>query len=661
MDLFNKDKSFNLILLIYFVLLPFVFFSTILDPFLLARQLLTSVFLFFILFFLALKNKPTDLFTVDKTVLLFLGFIIFCLCSFSKSQIPDLSHTTLSKYLIFLLFFILIRHLIMNDLIDINKIASYVIVFGLLSIVIASLAFTGKAIDGQSLFRQVNIMSGTFGNKNFLSSILFFCIPFYFIGISMSKKIKAVSVAAIVFTIALLLMLRTRTVLIALGLYLFLALLLQIRNKFSKRAFNWFLVLPVITLIIGVGYLFSIKNNFYSSVDIRIQYFYRLLSSDTFYTRVEYWQQAFDIIKDNFFNGIGVGNWISTYPKYGLYHFSEIDILNGRLLVSNPHNDFLMVFSEIGIFGFLCYLGIFLSILYQAFWLSKNEVKSSDRKNASYFLFFIICYLIVAFFDFPITRIEHQIILLTVFAIINAKYLKAKNNKEFKISSRLIYVFSLVLLLYSTTILLYRINGEKHLFKALDAEKELDNTTAIFEFNKAKSSFFSTDNYAIPLDWHIGKAQYNAGYFKESLNYFKDAYKINPYNIVVNNDLGSTYIKNENVAAAIKHYKEALTISPNYEDARINLAATYYNIKKYEAAFETIEKCDVNTKNESYKQIVTPIVEKKLNTTLISLNNSNLNSYLQSKIKTEDDLLELYFDYTKKNLTFDEYIKSLIN
>lgn len=661
MDLFNKNKSFNLILLLYFVLLPFVFFSSILDTFLLARQLLTIVILFSLITLLVVKNKPIALFTVDKTVLLFLGFIVFCLFSFSKSQILDLSHAALSKYLIYLLFFMVIRHLIMNDLIEVNRIKSYIILFGSISIIIALLAFTNKTINGQNLFRQINVISGTFGNKNFLSSILFFCLPFYFIGISMSKKIKAVSFAAIFFTIILLLLLRTRVILIALIIYLLLVVLLQIRNKVSKKIFNWSLLLVITALITGVFYLFSIKNNFHSSDDIKIQYSYRLLSSETLYSRIEFWQQAIYIIKDNFFSGIGVGNWIATYPKYGLYHFSDTAIVNGRLIVSNPHNDFLMVLSEIGIFGFLCYLGIFTSILYQAYWLSKNEVKSNDRRNACYFLFFIVCYLIIAFFDFPLTRIEHQILLLIVFAIINSKYLKANNTKGFKVSSRLFYLFSLVVLLYSMTIVVYRINGEKHLLKGLKAEKGTENTTAIFEFNKAKNAFFSTDNYAIPLDWHLGKAHYNEGNFEESLKYYSNAYKVNPYCLVVNNDLASTYIKNGSVADGIMHYKEALTISPNYEDARINLAATYYNTKDYKKAFETIDKCDSNSKNNSYKQFLTPIVEKKLNETLLNLNNPKLNNYLKSKIKTEDDLLMLYFDYKRNNTTFDKYIQSLIN
>jgi O-antigen ligase len=660
MGLFNKDNSLNLILLLYFALLPFVFFSTILDPFLLARQLLTTILLFVVFLFLILKKKASEYYRIDTTLLLFIGLIVFCISSFYNSQIVDLSHTALSKYLVFLLFFILIRSLLLNEKLKVTNLYFYIILFGVLSIVIALLAFTNKSIVGQHLLRQVSSISGTFGNKNFLSSILFFCLPFYFIGISLSKKIKAICISAIVFTVMLLLMLRTRTILIALSLYLFLALLLLIKDKLSKRKLGYIILIATSTILIGVFYLFSIKDNLDSSSDIRIQYFHRLLSSNTFYSRIEFWQQAIYVIKGNFFSGIGVGNWITAYPKYGLDHFSNSAIVNGRMIISNPHNDFLMVFSEIGVFGFLCYLGIFISILYQSYWLSVNESNSSDRRNASYFFLFIICYFIIAFFDFPLTRIEHQIVLLTVFALINAKYLKAKSTLEFKVPSRLVYVFSFFLLVYASTIVAFRIVGEKHLNKAIIAEKTFDNTTALFEFNKAKNTFFSTDNYAIPLDWHIGKAQYYSGNYKESLDSFIKAYKINPNSLVVNNDLASNYVKNNYVSKGIKHYKEALTISPNYEDARINLAATYYNTNEYEKAFQTIDKCDSNSKQDSYKQILTPIVEKKLNTTLLKMNNPKLNEQLKSKIKTVDDLLQYYFDYKQKNCTFDEYIQSSV-
>lgn len=661
MNLFNENKSFNLILLIYFASLPFVFISSVLESYLLARQLLTIVFLLLIIILLLKKSNTIDLFALDATTLLYFGFMVFCGLSFLKSQMIDLSHASFSKYLTFFIFFLFVKLIILNGYITSNRVVRSVILFGILALFIIILSLVKKAIIGQSLFLDVHLLSGTFGNKNFLSSILFMCLPFYFVGISISKKIKVISITAIFFTAVLLILFRTRTALVALSIYVFLILCNYIKNKFSKKFFIRFLLSLTLVVVMIIYYFIYIKNDLYSSSDIKTKYFSRLFSSSTFFSRLEYWKQATFIIKDNFFDGIGLGNWIATYPKYGLHYFSDIDIQNGKMLVNYPHNDFLMVLSEIGIFGFLCYLGIFISVLYQAYWLSRNEIKSIDRKNASYFLYFIICYLIIAFFDFPLTRIEHQIVLLIVFSLINSKYLQESNSLGYKVSSRFIFVFSFLILIYSSIILLYRINGETHLSEALEAEKKFDNKTVIFELNKARNPFFSADNFALPLDWHLGKAYYNEGDFKESLYYYKNAYKINPYSIVVKNDLASATVKNGKVKEAISHYKEALSISPHYEDARLNLAATYYNIQEYEKAFETIDLCDHNSKNDFYKQLLTPIVEKKLNLILNHINNPNLNSYLKSKIKTEKELLMIYFDSKKNSVSFERYIQSLIN
>jgi len=503
-------------------------------------------------------------------------------------------------------------------------------------------------------------MSGTFGNKNFLSSILFICLPFYFVGISISKKIKIVSILAIVLTVVFLILLRTRTVLIALGVFAFLTLCYYIKLKFSRKTLIVFLFSLFITTTAIVYYLYSIKNEFQSSTNIITHYFYRLLSSNTINSRIEFWKQAIYIIKDNFLSGVGVGNWIAVYPKYGLHHFSDMNIQNGRLIINNTHNDFLQVFLETGVFGFLCYIGVFTTILYQAFWLSKNEEQSIDRKNATYFLIFIICYLIIAFFDFPLTRVEHQILLLVVFSIINSKYIfAAKYSKSLKASSRTVYLACFLMLIYSTSIIFYRINGEKHLYKAFVAEKNKNNEVFISELNKAKNPFFNTDNLAKPLDWHIGKTYFNNGSFKESLHYYKEAYNINPYSIVIDNDFATAYVKNNKIAEAIRHYNEALNISSHYIDARLNLAATYYNNEQFEKAFETIDKCDSVIGNDFYNQILTPIVEKKLNIVLVKINNPNLNEYLKSKIKSEEELLNYYFDYKKNNTTFDKHIQSL--
>ena len=656
MDLINRVKSFNFFLFIYFISLPFVFFSTVSDPFLLTRQLLTTVLLFIIFLFLIVNKKINDYFIIDKLVILFIGFISFGIISISKSNIYELSNVILSKYILFFLFFIIIRHLLVKKLVDLNKIIIAIIIFGLISISIATLAFTNKTINNQNLFVNVHNITGTFGNKNFLSSILFFCIPFYFIGLLMSKKVRFISFVAIIITVVLLILLRTRVVLIALSVYFLLVFIHEIKNRFSKKIGRWLLVV-FITTISSVIYFFScIKTNFSDFPETTSMYFKRLFSSYTLLSRVEYWKQSIYMIQDNFLSGVGLGNWMIAYPKYGLYNFQDSSIINSRTIIANPHNDFLHVFSEIGLFGFLCYLGLFFIIIYQAIILTKNKVNPTEKKKVIYLLFFVFCYLIIAFFDFPLSRIEHQILLMVVFSIVSSKYLLSRETKIYKLSPYLFFTFFFSFLTYIIIITASAISGEKHIAKALDLEKKLDYETSILEFKKANTSFSIIDTYGFPNDWHIAKETYYKENFEESLEYFKNAYKRNPYNIIIINDLASTYIKNNDTKNAIKHYKEALNISPNYEDARINLAATYFNIGEYNTAFETIDKCSIDTNNENYKQFLTKIIEKKLNMTLVKINNPELNRGIVEKIKNENDLQQFYFESKKKQTTFDYFI-----
>ena len=204
-------------------------------------------------------------------------------------------------------------------------------------------------------------------------------------------------------------------------------------------------------------------------------------------------------------------------------------------------------------------------------------------------------------------------------------------------------------------------NGEMHLSKAFQEEKKGDNASFVHQLNLAKNFLFKTDNYALPIDWHLGKVNFRESNFKGSLENYKDAYKINPYSIVVNNDLATAFVKNNQTDSAVVYYKKALKISSNYLDARTNLAATYFNANQFEKAFETIDACDLNTNFDSYNQILIPIVEKKLNIELEKLKDDNLNSFLQTKIKSEDDLIRFYFDYKNNKTTFDKYLQSLTN
>ena len=81
---------------------------------------------------------------------------------------------------------------------------------------------------------------------------------------------------------------------------------------------------------------------------------------------------AFVIFKDNVFNGSGIKTFYQTCNSYKLKEkdskISYLDFLNRNNKITcstHPHNLYLQILSEIGIFGFLLIFFIFLKTLYE--------------------------------------------------------------------------------------------------------------------------------------------------------------------------------------------------------------------------------------------------------------------------------------------------------
>jgi len=653
----NQSKFVEALFLVYFLVLPFVYLTEILDPFLLARQLFTNAFLLIILLYIIFIKKNVH-FAFTAATYIFLGMILIGVISFSQAIIPSNSHFILSKYLTFFVYFTIVTKVLYSGIISLQKLKTYLFYFAILSLTIAILALLNKTINGQNLFRQVDMISGTFANKNLLSSVLFCTLPFYFLGFSLSRKTKIAAFTGVILTIFVLLILRTRTALIATVIFLFLVLFYELKNRVTnKRNFRKVVLVITITVLLCCASLYLIKNNPESFSDINIQYFNRLLDTKTLDSRTLFWENSFEMIGDNFWLGTGLGNWIVDFPAYGLNNFTDYGIVNGTMIVTNPHNDFLLVFCEIGFIGVLLYIAFFATMIFQLIILLKKSELTSVKKMYFYLLSFILGYLIIACFDFPLDRIEHQILLLTVFAIVNSTYLKLKNRSISR--NKLPLIFVVLLLLYSTTVVLYRIDAEKHVFKMLEAKRINNWQNVILESNLAENYFYTIDSKSIPLEWYKATALFRLNHIEESNKIFLRAHKVNPNNITTINDLASSYTALNKQEKAIYFYKKALKISINYENARLNLAAAYFNKKEYENAFLIIEKCTIHSKNENYKVFLAPIVEIKLNSILEKLKNPKLNSYLQQSIKNTDDLIELYFISKNNNVAFEKYIEHL--
>lgn len=637
--------------------MPLVFLSDVLDPFLLSRHLFTNLFLILVLLFQLKSHSSSLIIDFEWNTLLFLGLVMCSICSLFNAVDFGNSIYFFSKITTFFLFFFNLYLLLRNSLLETKQLIKSIIFFGIVCVLITAFAFMNKSINGQTLFRQVDLISGTFGNKNLLSSILYCSLPFYFIGLKYSKNYKRLCASAILLSLFFLVTLRSRSVLIALIIFLGLNFIRYKYRVLSKKIFVSILGLFLLGSSIYFSFSFGKKN--VSSSVFSNQYFNRITDNKTFDTRILFWNNSLKIIEDNFIFGVGGGNWGIHFPKYGLSNFSNDEIINGKVIVDNPHNDFLKIFCEIGIFGFLFFVAIFITNLYYSVTLYKKTNSSVEKDNYFIIFSFIIGYLFICFFDFPSNRIEHQLLLLSLFSILSYEYKLQFENNQKKISKTIILIASLIITTFISTITLVRLNSEKHIFLLQQAKLSQNWNEMIKESELAENYFYKIDSKTMPLNWYKATAYFHLKKYEESLIEYKKAINFNPNNISILNDLGTNYFVLSQLDKSKDYYLKALKISPKYEEARLNLVAIYLHEKKFDKAFSTIDLINIESSHINYKRYLALILEQKINKFLILKKDTELNTFLKNSIKTENDLVTLYFLSKKNNYTFEEYINKI--
>ncbi len=220
----------------FILLLPLVFSTTIVDSVLVPRQILLTAFLFLIVVLLIWQRKEVLFNFKTPIIYAVVGFLFFNCISFLQSTIAGESHAVFSKLAVLFSFFLLTTVLLYNKIIRTNQLILATIIFGLLTISFPVFEFFQKILNGGHLLKDVNIIKGNAANKNLLSSILFLCLPFYFIGLQQGKKIKLLALVGIASTLFVLITIRTRAVLIACIILFALLICYKIKQRLAIKS-----------------------------------------------------------------------------------------------------------------------------------------------------------------------------------------------------------------------------------------------------------------------------------------------------------------------------------------------------------------------------------------------------------------------------------------
>lgn len=122
--------------------------------------------------------------------------------------------------------------------------------------------------------------------------------------------------------------------------------------------------------------------------------------------RFHFWGIALQVIKDNPILGTGLDTFGTIFTKH--------DTWNGSLRVEQAHNDYLQIFSDAGILGFLCVLG-FIFLLFKQSLAIINQTGDKFRRGvvigALAGCFGILFH---SLFDFPLRTTSNPFIFLTL-------------------------------------------------------------------------------------------------------------------------------------------------------------------------------------------------------------------------------------------------------
>lgn len=583
----NKNDSIYWIYLAGVLFFTSVFFLPLtLDHTLIPRFFSASFFLLLISFFL-FKNQTK--YSFPEGNILFVLLIFFYAINFNSvlwavnfsEAILECQKVFIGVVVFFYTIFFAGQHTDFEK--NISKIVMLIVFIGVTTASIQ--LFQVSDWGGDNLYSVTSI----FSNKNLFTSILFLFLPFLIYGIiSFENRWRWAFVVSIILNVLMILIIQTRAVWMGLlgALILFFPFyFIKFRHFFSvKILLKFFLILIIVVGIVLI--IFWFKGNLHDLAERWKIFGY--LKSKTGLERIQIWEKTICFFKLHWQYGVGTGNWQIYFPSCSVEGLWRVE--HDNLTYQRPHNDFLWVLSELGILGCLPLLIIFMVVYFQFGKIIFSKKKNEETLSLIIYAVGFIGYLIISFFDFPKERIDHIIFGSTLLGILFFKINQIEPFEKFNFQIKNSYLLIAIIVLCSLNIFIgiHRIKGE-FFTKKIYSYKQVQNWKKVIEnSDKAYSAFYTLDPTSVPIHWYRGLANFHLKNYPASLEDLKKAYQLNPYNMHVLNNLGSSYEMTGMHEEAEKMYLEANRISPAFEDPKFNLAVLFYKAGNNENALKWV-------------------------------------------------------------------------
>ena len=518
----------------------------------------------------------------NKVTLIYLVYILWAVLSILYAFNKTETWINISRLLVTFISFIHFSVLLSSNkqvIIPIS-IAIAIIVFG------ESIYNLNKFISGvktSDIDSTILSLSGSSGNKNIYAASLLFKLPFIIYAILILKTNHKI-ILSIVFTlgVTLLFLVNARSTFVGFVLVILLLIFYLYINKnsflsFLKRFF--YILFPIIIGLFFTTFLIDYAretrnllggsaNSQYSAPLERVKDITINKSG-----RNSLWQDGINYIFDNPLFGVGYGNW-KIFSSRG-------DRDNEYFIPYHVHNDFIEITTELGLIGGILFLGIFFFIAFpnlKLFFIKSDKVNNDPIHLL--ILMLLSCYLIDAFFNFPIERPVMQIYFSLLVAFAVTFYQSTTQNKN-KIKSLYFYyklfcVVSLINILF-TTYNNYKSLVMQNVLNAYGEQKIPEDV-----LNKYYTTYKPIPNLnfaAQPIDAILAKYYTKINKTDIAIELLERSKNDNPNLFINEYFLGYIYAIQNNLDSAYKYNKISFYGRPRNSGAYSNLTVSCMQFK----------------------------------------------------------------------------------
>jgi O-antigen ligase len=466
------------------------------------------------------------------------------------------------------------------------RLTKFFIVGSLIILLVGYIQYLTELGFGFHPRHEIIELTGMMSNVNLYANYLMLMTPFIIYGVvTFHTHWRVLSIISLVLSVLMIFLLQTRAVYLAIlvGIAAVMVLLILKYKQFGIPAS----VRKGLTfLLVGGGLAFAgivimaPEDNIYVS---RM----RSIFTDTENPRLLVWGATREMIADHPLTGVGAGNFtINVQDYYGNYTFPE-----NQENWLRPHNDFLWVLSEKGVFGLIAFLMIFALALYYIWSIVRSNTDTSGKILALYIFGGLTAYMVNSFFDFPLERVNHQIILAIYLASIIAMHHQLKSShKPLPVSRNLFLITLLVPLLTGAKFTYEHIKQEKYVSMARNANASEQWDMMLDAAQRAQTPWKTLDALAVPVYFFEAFAYTQLHDGNKAMHAFAEAYRHNPHRKYITNNLGVLHMQNEQYTTAIKFFEETLHMYPKDIQTLNYLADAFVLTEQYQEALDMLDK-----------------------------------------------------------------------